>query len=262
MGESDKEEGLDLDFDTGNGEDADEGGIELDLSDTSDEVDDLSVDIGETEVEAEEDANIEPSQEISFDIGAEEGEAPEIDLSLDDGDMGSESEEDANIEPSQEISFDIGAEEGEAPEIDLSLDDVDMGSESEEDVNIEPSQEISFDIGAEEGEVPEIDLNLDGEESSESGKVVSMDQTVEMPKIDMDTNKADDSNGENRTVFVPRSVQPEEQSVEDEIATKLDLAKAYVELGDKDSAKTILDEVMAEGDDNQRQQAQELLGQI
>ena len=32
--------------------------------------------------------------------------------------------------------------------------------------------------------------------------------------------------------------QPEEQSAEDEIATKLDLAKAYVELGDKDSAKT------------------------
>jgi len=174
---------------------------------------------------------------VSLDIGAE-SEVPEVDLSL-DGDMGSE-----------EVSFDIGAEESEVPEIDLSLDG-DMDSE-----------EVSFDIGAEESEVPEIDLNLDGEEGSESGEVVSMDQTVEMPKISLDAHKADDSDGEERTVFVPRSAQPDEQSAEDEIATKLDLAKAYVELGDKDSAKTILDEVMAEGDDNQRQQAQELLEQI
>jgi pilus assembly protein FimV len=83
-----------------------------------------------------------------------------------------------------------------------------------------------------------------------------------MDSIKEDADQVDDSEGEDRTVFVPRSAQPEEQSAEDEIATKLDLAKAYVELGDKDSAKTILDEVMAEGDDSQRQQAQELLEQI
>ena len=47
-----------------------------------------------------------------------------------------------------------------------------------------------------------------------------------------------------------------------EIATKLDLAKAYVELGDEDSAKAILDEVIADGNEQQRQQAQELLNQV
>ena len=36
----------------------------------------------------------------------------------------------------------------------------------------------------------------------------------------------------------------------------------YVELGDKDSAKAILDEVMADGNDEQRKQAEDLLGQI
>jgi pilus assembly protein FimV len=48
----------------------------------------------------------------------------------------------------------------------------------------------------------------------------------------------------------------------DEVGTKLDLAKAYVDMGDGDGARSILDEVLEEGDDAQKQQAQELLAQI
>jgi pilus assembly protein FimV len=48
----------------------------------------------------------------------------------------------------------------------------------------------------------------------------------------------------------------------DEIGTKLDLAKAYVDMGDSDGARSILDEVMEEGDDTQKEQAQQLLRQI
>jgi len=48
----------------------------------------------------------------------------------------------------------------------------------------------------------------------------------------------------------------------DETATKLDLARAYIDMGDTDGAKDILDEVSQEGDDQQRQEAEELLGRI
>jgi len=48
----------------------------------------------------------------------------------------------------------------------------------------------------------------------------------------------------------------------DEIGTKLDLAKAYVDMGDSDGARSILDEVIEEGDDSQKQQAEELLHQM
>ncbi len=48
----------------------------------------------------------------------------------------------------------------------------------------------------------------------------------------------------------------------DEIGTKLDLAKAYVDMGDSDGARSILDEVIEEGDDSQKQQAEELLQQM
>ena len=47
-----------------------------------------------------------------------------------------------------------------------------------------------------------------------------------------------------------------------EVATKLDLAKAYQEMGDADGAKEILEEVVRDGDMTQRESAEKLLQQI
>jgi pilus assembly protein FimV len=49
---------------------------------------------------------------------------------------------------------------------------------------------------------------------------------------------------------------------EDEVATKLDLARAYVEMGDEDGARSILEEVMAEGNPPQRADAETLLEKL
>jgi pilus assembly protein FimV len=48
----------------------------------------------------------------------------------------------------------------------------------------------------------------------------------------------------------------------DEVATKLDLARAYIDMGDPDGARGILEEVLQEGDEAQQDEARELLGQI
>lgn len=48
----------------------------------------------------------------------------------------------------------------------------------------------------------------------------------------------------------------------DENATKLDLAKAYIDMGDMDGAKDILEEVVAEGNVNQQEEAKGLLAQV
>ncbi|MBY4675147.1 FimV/HubP family polar landmark protein [Marinobacterium arenosum] len=45
----------------------------------------------------------------------------------------------------------------------------------------------------------------------------------------------------------------------DEVETKLDLAKAYIEMGDQDGARDILNEVKAEGSDTQQKEADKLL---
>jgi pilus assembly protein FimV len=44
-----------------------------------------------------------------------------------------------------------------------------------------------------------------------------------------------------------------------EVATKLDLARAYVDMGDPDGAFEILEEVLVNGDQSQRQLAKKLL---
>ncbi|HEY4126934.1 MAG TPA: FimV/HubP family polar landmark protein [Gammaproteobacteria bacterium] len=47
-----------------------------------------------------------------------------------------------------------------------------------------------------------------------------------------------------------------------EIGTKLDLARAYIDMGDPDGAKSILEEVIAEGNAQQKQEAQELIKHV
>jgi pilus assembly protein FimV len=48
----------------------------------------------------------------------------------------------------------------------------------------------------------------------------------------------------------------------DETETKLDLARAYMEMDDKDGARDILNEITSEGSDEQRQEAQKLLDSL
>jgi pilus assembly protein FimV len=49
---------------------------------------------------------------------------------------------------------------------------------------------------------------------------------------------------------------------EDSIGTKLDLAKAYLDMGDPEGARSMLDEVLAEGNDAQKGEARKLLAEI
>ncbi|MBU0566139.1 MAG: peptidoglycan-binding protein [Gammaproteobacteria bacterium] len=48
----------------------------------------------------------------------------------------------------------------------------------------------------------------------------------------------------------------------DEVATKLDLAQAYIDMGDNDGARDILNEVVAEGNAGQKSEAKEMLSHL
>ena len=69
------------------------------------------------------------------------------------------------------------------------------------------------------------------------------------PEVDLESPAAAGGNGEGSAQW-------------DEAATKLDLAKAYIDMGDAEGARSILQEVMAEGSEAQKKQAQELSSQI
>lgn len=51
-------------------------------------------------------------------------------------------------------------------------------------------------------------------------------------------------------------------AADDAIGTKLDLAKAYLDMGDPDGARSMLEEVLIEGSDSQKNEARKLLAEI
>lgn len=53
-----------------------------------------------------------------------------------------------------------------------------------------------------------------------------------------------------------------ELSAEDEVATKLELAHAYIDMGDKSGAKDLLDEVAKEGNSQQKKEAEQLMASL
>ncbi len=54
-------------------------------------------------------------------------------------------------------------------------------------------------------------------------------------------------------------VSPLDPQTMTEVGTKLDLARAYIDMGDPEGARSILEEVLDEGDPGQRQEAQGLI---
>lgn len=63
-------------------------------------------------------------------------------------------------------------------------------------------------------------------------------------------------------VFAPDPAQSVSADSPEELATKLELAVAYEEIGDKEGARELLQEVLVAGDASQKARAQELLGKL
>ena len=67
-----------------------------------------------------------------------------------------------------------------------------------------------------------------------------------------------------QTCALPISVVNSESGVgtNEDVSTKLDLAKAYEEMGDVDGARELLREVAKEGNSEQREKAKDLLARL
>ncbi|MGH8598567.1 MAG: FimV/HubP family polar landmark protein, partial [Gammaproteobacteria bacterium] len=65
-----------------------------------------------------------------------------------------------------------------------------------------------------------------------------------------------------KTVKMPRDADLDYQDALIETDTKLNLAKAYIELGDTEGARAILNEVVVGGSDAQQDEAHKLLAQL
>jgi pilus assembly protein FimV len=116
--------------------------------------------------------------------------------------------------------------------------------------------------------VAETDLDLDLDDLTAALKVTEVGDAEEFIEVeDTAEQPRPDPSDTSVTAEMPTMSMAPEGMGDDlqdartmtEVGTKLDLARAYVDMGDPAGARSILEEVLEEGDEGQRQQAQQLL---
>ena len=122
---------------------------------------------------------------------------------------------------------------------------------------------------AETRAIAETDVDLDLDDLTAALQVSEIGDTIEQPRDDATVEQPRPSMSDDTAEVPTMNLAPEDISGDlheartmTEVGTKLDLARAYVDMGDPAGARSILEEVLDEGDDGQKQQAQQLLDSL
>ena len=209
--------------------------------------------------------------DFDFDFEGDAGaEKSTTDSAVDDvfAELESATETTESVETAEEPAAEV-----EESSVDTGLDfDLDMGTPETETAAVEETEEKADDNSL-DFDVSSLDFNLDTEESNEAPAEAATEVTATEASSDLDfdlgetatetaANSDLDSDIDSLLGDDLEGLSDDAFGEVDEVGTKLDLAKAYVDMGDSDGARSILDEVMEEGDDSQKEQAQQLLAQI
>ncbi len=285
--EDDIEQDVDaIDFDLGTGDDFStaetgaesefnlDGDFDLELS-AEDSMDELStmpeLDLGDSDDInlAEDDSLLEsagPNDETlitkaidaetlgdSVDLTEVSGETATASDSTDDLDIDAEFDLSALDEELDAMASDLASDDDLAA---LDLDGFDDSDLAAEKIPAAAMEEPVTDFGDFEGELDtaaeqHADVDGMGEDTmfdQAISEVPDADMDFELPEIDPEANDDEGDLG-----FLSDS---------DETATKLDLARAYIDMGDSEGAKDIIDEIIKEGNMQQQQEAKGLLDRL
>lgn len=206
---------------------------------------------GQEGAEAEEAGAQAPAGELGeegFDLDLEDelqaAAEQHSDDNLIDFDLGEITEESAAE------ATEAGAAEDSIPGEEFDLD-FDLGEEADKPSSAEGPADIDTDVFASEL----------ADELSELTEPVASEGAEQQPSNEMEFDTVAPAGEES----APGESEVTEGGLladADEVGTKLDLAKAYIDMGDPEGARSILDEVLEEGSDAQRSEAHELMRQI
>ena len=227
--------------DDDNIDDADTAAEEMDLEEET-EVDeaDITDDIETGEDDSPDDMEVEEDDtpdvmeaeedDIPDDMEAEEDDLPD-DMEAEEDDLPDDMEAEEDDTPD-----DIEVEEDDTPD-DMEAADGDAPDDMEA-----AEDDIPDEIEAEEGDITDV---------AEIGEPESADPAI-ADTTDELTSQEQDMGDEQEEGY---------QEVEDMVQNKLELARAYLELGDGENVRAILHEVLSEGNAAQREEARQLLEQ-
>lgn len=208
-----------------------------------------------------------PAPDIALDAGP--SEPPALDFDLGGG---------TSARPAADIALDVGTPSQLPADLgfDLNLGEPSQKPPADEASDFSPSGTFIMDAATKRA-VSEmdaattappdlaIDFELPGTKSEAAFDQSARMQTSQSNVLDFDLGAAKTKSQPVEVASIsfdlgaPSTQAPAVDSRWQEVATKLDLAKAYEEMGDKDGARELLNEVVKEGDNAQQQQAKALL---
>lgn len=219
----------------------------------------------------------------AFDLSLDDLETPvapapepvaELDAFPEDDDLSFESvlkqqtEANESLDDLSEFDLDLGAD---APTPIPALDDEDFLLDLDDDLkglDVPATQAPALaDSPADDLELPaDFDLSLSDEMDAHDAPKDAFES--ELDDVNAELDRLSDSLGQPTFTAEDALVGAEDEpdfdflSGTDEVATKLDLAQAYIDMGDNDGARDILGEVLSEGDATQKSEAQEMLSRL
>jgi pilus assembly protein FimV len=187
--------------------------------------------------------------EAGLSNAAEDLRAPEstsdyaLEINFDDSEKSLDS---VNLNDDEKLDFDLGDSDIDFTE-DKTVNEIEVPALDDESIAIDSSEKFS---GLDEP--LEFDSSLDVAHDAIKSKLES--NIPDLAGIDLNL---EDSAQESEKDENPDLGEKSEQW--QEVETKLDLAKAYQEMDDKEGAKEMLEEVIRDGDDKQKKAAKKML---
>ena len=190
--------------------------------------------------------------------------------------------------PEAAVTTSEAAEQAASFEADLPGDDASVDASVSEPapagepeatpVSLEPQDPLEFSLEDLEAAKP-VESPGSAVSQAPASEAAKDTQTLEFDELDIVVDSAEPAPGEepfdladeltpaaHSDVGVPGSAAEEEEVLiaddADQMATKLDLARAYLDMDDGESARAMLEEVAGNGSAQQRQEAQELLSRM
>ena len=132
-------------------------------------------------------------------------------------------------------------------------------SDSEESFNLSEDELADFEVDLDEAassvEQADVNLPLDSPQLEEEAELPAQDDDLMPLEIMTEESVAADAEEDEDDEF-------DFLSGTDECATKLDLARAYIDMGDNEGARDILNEVVDEGTEQQQQEARGMMERL
>lgn len=274
--EADDDLELDLNFGDTELETESYSSEEFSLDDQADDIGEINLALDELDddssddlqlIEPEEEPSLKPVKPASQELDLDDDfnldlDSDNVDLAALDDEMSSLDTDFTDTELEGDFSLD---------DDNFTLEDSELIDESEEEFLI--GEELDLETGSSESD-DELEFNLDDSvpetpaKPAQSLRAVKDEPVSDESLFEQALSDIDDQGDVALTDFDTGSDQDLESddldflAEADEAATKLDLARAYIDMGDMTGARDILSEVVSEGTDEQKREAKDLLSRI